>query len=100
MRTIEINLEYACFPVWVFDEKGALIDTAIPEEIEGADELSERFESLQERFDSTFVDTDEEFSAKGFETEEAKRDFYLDLNEVVAELEEKCAFAYKVIKRY
>jgi hypothetical protein len=96
MRKIRIQLEYGCFPVWVYGEDGFVEDTALPPELSDDRELDERFRSIQERFDASYVDTPTEFHNRGFATTEGEATFRFDLSVAAAELAEKCPEGYSL----
>lgn len=95
MSTIRIRLEYKCYPVWLYDDEGLVEGTALPPELSGDRELDERFRSIQERFDATYVDTPTEFYSKGFATQEEAA-FRSDLAAAVVQLAEKCPEGYSM----
>lgn len=94
MRAIKIQLEYKCYPVWLYDDDGIVEDTALPPELSDDRELDDRFRSIQERFDATYVDTPTVFYNRGFATPEEEADFSSDLAAAVALLAEKCPEGY------
>lgn len=94
MKTMRIQLEYKCYPVWIYDDEGLVEDTALPPELASDNALDERFRSLQDRFDATYVDTATEFYNKGFASLEDEAAFESDLKVAVAELADKCPAGY------
>ncbi len=96
MKTIKIQLEYKCYPVWLYDDEGLVEDTALPPELADDHELDDMFKSVQERFDATYVDTPTDFYNKGFASSEEEAAFKADLEAAVIELMEKCPEAYSV----
>lgn len=94
MKTIRIQMEYRCYPVWIYDEEGLVEDTALPTVLAGDHELSERFRSIQERFDATYIDTPTEFRNEGFASAEDAASWQADLNAAIADLAEKCPEGY------
>lgn len=98
MKTLKVQLEYKCYPVWIYDEDGNVEDTALPAELANDRALDERFKSLQDRFDATYVDTATDFYSKGFESSEGEAVFKSDLRSAVAELAKKCPEGY-VLKK-
>lgn len=96
MKTIRIQLEYKCYPVWIYDNKGLIVDTALPPELADEHALDKRFRAVQERFDATYVDTATEFYNKGFESQKEQDIFESDLKAAVAELAEKCPEGYRL----
>lgn len=96
MKTIKIQLEYKCYPVWLYDDEGLVEDTALPPELADDHELYDKFKSLQARFDATYVDTSTDFFNKGFASSEEEAAFKADLKAAVVELMEKCPKSYSV----
>ena len=96
MKTIKIQLEYKCYPVWIYDDEGFVEDTALPPELADDSELDERFKSVQKRFDATYVDTSTDFHNKGFESPEEEAVFKANLKAAVLELMEKCPTTYLI----
>jgi len=33
IKTLRIMLDYHCYPVWLYDEEGNIVDTLLPEEL-------------------------------------------------------------------
>ena len=96
MKTVKIQLEYKCYPVWLYDDEGLVEDTALPPELADDHELDEKFKSVQKRFNATYVDTSTDFYNKGFESSEEEAVFKADLKAAVVELIEKCPETYSV----
>lgn len=78
MKTIKLSLEYGAWPLWLLDEKGQVIDTAMPEEWADEKDLESLLDELQRLHESQFVDDGKVFECRGFVNgdEEAK---YLSL---------------------
>ena len=90
MTKMKIQLEYKCYPVWLYDDEGFVEDTALPPEPTDERELDEKFRSIQERFDATYVDTPAEFYNKGFASPDEEAAFSADLKAAMDELARKC----------
>lgn len=75
MNTLRISLEYNCYPVWIIDSDGDVIDNDLPTEIRCNRELDDLFVKIQELYDSCFIDTSKEFTAKGFNSDKDKASF-------------------------
>ena len=97
LKKIRVMLDYRCYPVWLYDEDGDIIDTLLPEELRDDKELDEKFDDLQARYDGLFIDNDHEFEFVGFSSEEQKRDFLADWDKVVSELKEKVGSKYPIV---
>jgi hypothetical protein len=96
MKAIRIQLEYKCYPVWLYDDEGLVEDTALPPELSDDRGLDERFGSIKERYDATYVDTQTEFYNRGFTTPEEAAAFRSDLVVAVSELAERCPEGYSL----
>jgi hypothetical protein len=84
MKTLRIALEYNCYPVWILDSNGEIIDNDLPAPIRSNKELDDLFLKIQEIFDSCFVDTPKEFTTHGFNSEEEKASFLELVNQADA----------------
>ena len=96
MKTIKIQLEYKCYPVWLHDDEGLVVEAALPPELADDRELNDKFKSVQERFNATYVDTSTDFYNKGFASEEEEATFKANLEAAVIELVEKCPKTYSI----
>ena len=94
MKTIKVQLEYKCYPVWLYGDEGLVEDNALPPDVADDGELDQKLRSVQKRFDATYVDTATEFFNKGFESPEDEAAFRDDLKDAIAELVEKCGDDY------
>ena len=97
LKKIRVMLDYRCYPVWLYDEDGDIIDTLLPEELRDDKELDEKFDDLQSRYDALFIDTAHEFKFFGFTSEEQKQDFLADWDRAVSELKKKVNGKYQII---
>ena len=93
LKRIRLLLDYGCYPVWLYDENGDIIDTLLPEELRDDIELDSKFDDLQARYDALFIDNAHEFSFIGFKCAEDRERFCSDwektVNELVAKLNGK-----------
>ena len=97
VKTLRIMLEYRCYPVWLYDENGNIVDTLLPEELRSDAELDSKFDDLQARYDALFLNNAHEFDYVGFKNEEDKNDFLRDWNCAVSELRSKTQGLYEII---
>lgn len=97
ITTLRLLLEYGCYPVWLYDEDGGVIDTLLPEELRSDVELDRKFTDLQKRFDSLFIDNEKEFDFIGFKSDIEKAQFLKDWKIAVKELKDKTNGKYKII---
>lgn len=96
LKKIRLMLDYKCYPVWLYDEKGDIIDTLLPKELRNDKALDTKFEDLQKRYNSLFIDNKHEFSFVGFLDEEEKEEFLRDWNSAVTELKDKLKGKYTI----
>ncbi len=93
VKKIRLLLEYRCFPVWLYDENGDIIDTMLPKELRSDTELNSKFDDIQTRYDALFIDNTYEFSFVGFKSVEERERFCSDwnaaYNELIAKLKGK-----------
>ena len=74
-KEIRLMLEYECYPLWIYDEKGSLIDNDLIDEIKKDDTLCGMLEGLQTEFERLYVNNQIEFKYVGFSSENAKQNF-------------------------
>lgn len=86
IKKIRVVLDYGCYPVWLYDEDGDLIDTLLPEEIRSNVKLDSKFDDLQSRYEALFINNSKEFSFVGFKNEYEKQKFLIDWKSAVNEL--------------
>ena len=97
ITTLKIILDYRCYPVWLYDENGFIIDTLLPDELKKNIKLDRKFDDLQARYDALFIDNGKEFSYVGFESALQKTQFLKDWASAVSELKAKTNGKYVVI---
>lgn len=97
VKTLRIMLEYRCYPVWLYDEDGNIVDTLLPEELRDDSELDSKFDDLQARYDALFVDNAHEFDFVGFKNESDKEAFLRDWQIAIMDLREKTQGRYIII---
>ena len=60
-KEIRLMLEYECYPLWIYDEKGSLIDNDLIDEIKKDDTLCGMLEGLQTEFERLYVNNQIEY---------------------------------------
>lgn len=96
LKKIRLLLDYGCYPVWLYDEKGDIIDTLLPEELRDDIELDSKFDDLQARYDALFIDNAHEFSFIGFKCAKDRERFCYDWKNTVNELVAKINGKYPI----
>ncbi len=94
---LRLLLEYRCYPVWLYDEDNNIVDTLLPEELRSDSALDSKFDNIQEKFDSLFIDNKKEFRYVGFKNEVEKQRFITECNEAIKELTLKTNGRYRII---
>ncbi|MDO4680675.1 MAG: hypothetical protein Q4A55_05430 [Aerococcus sp.] len=65
METLGMALEYGQYPIWLLDSQGLIIDNITAEEL-GLDEaLSSKIRSMQDMYDSLFINNKVAFTYTG-----------------------------------
>lgn len=75
MKTIKIILEYDCFPLWIYDEQGCLLDNCLPKELSEHEELKFLLHEIQNDFNGLYVNNSEVFEFTGFADLKVKKEF-------------------------
>ena len=86
VKKIRLILDYGCYPVWLYDENGNIVDTLLPDELRSDRELDSKFDDLQARYDALFIDNQDERDA-----------FFRDWRDAYDELVEKTNGRYTII---
>ena len=94
---IRLLLDYPCYPVWLYDDDGGVIDTCLPDELSNDTELDARFTDLQKRYNALFINNKKEFSYIGFQRSDEEKAFYADMLDAIRELKEKLGGRYEII---
>lgn len=97
VKTIRLLLEYGCYPVWLYDEEGGVIDTRLPDELRNDTELDAKLTELQERYEALFVNNEKEFSYIGFKSSDEETAFNTDMLNAIRELKEKLDGKYEIV---
>ena len=95
MLKIKIYLDYHCYPVWVYNEKGELIDNNLPEELVNDKEIDEAFVKIQNVYDGLFIDNSTEFSYIGFSNEYKKEEYLKMIGRAVNLIKSKLCESYE-----
>lgn len=77
VKKIRIMLDYKCYPVWLYDEDGDIIDTLLPEELRDDADLDSKFDELQDRYDALFIDDGKDLSILVLGVKQRRRLFYM-----------------------
>lgn len=96
LKKIRLLFDYGCYPVWLYDENGDVIDTLLPDELRDDAELDAKFDDLQARYDALFIDNAHEFSFIGFKSAGEREIFCSDWENTVNELVNKLNGKYPV----
>ncbi len=97
VKKLRLMLEYGCYPVWLYNEEGFVVDTLLPKELRNDHELDAKFTDLQERYEALFINNEHVFDYVGFRTEADKAAFLADWEKAVKELTEKAKGRYEIV---
>ena len=75
MEKIKIELDYKCFPVWIYNDNNELETNDLPEYLIGDETIDPIFVELQKTYDNLFVDNKVDFKFVGFTSVEEKNKF-------------------------
>ncbi len=95
MRTLKISLEYGCYPIWLYNEEGIVLDNSLPPELRDIPNLEDALRRIQTIFESGFFNTPEEFGSSPY-TEEEKAELRPLIKKVEDILHEK-ALGYHIV---
>lgn len=85
-KEIRFMLEYECYPIWIYDENGNLIDNDLVPEIKKDDKLVAMLEELQNEFENLYINNCKEFKYVGFPSENAKQKFAEKVQQIYCSL--------------
>ena len=74
-KEIRLMLDYQCYPIWIYDEQVNFIDNSFIDEIEKDNDMLYMLNELQDKFDSLYLNTKEEFKYIGFTSEIERKNF-------------------------
>lgn len=97
IKKLRLMLEYGCYPVWLYNEKDHIVDTLLPEDLRSDTALDSKFDDLQARYESLYINNSHEFTYVGFKSEDEKQSFVNDWQSAVAELTEKTNGKYEIV---
>lgn len=96
MKRIKLYLEYQCYPMWIYDEDGELVDNNIASELMNEPLIVKALDEIQETYDNLFEDNEVNFEFKGFAQEQDREHFLRLVSETVNSIESKLCNNYKV----
>lgn len=96
MNIIKIILEYQCYPMWIYNTQGELIDNDLVDELQSDKQLDNLLIDIQNIYDGLFEDDSINFEYKGFPNEEEKMIFLNKVNNAVSLIKEKVGDKYLI----
>jgi len=96
MNIIKIFLDYQCYPMWIYNEQGELVDNDLVEELEGEGEIDNMLLEIQNVYDSLFEDNAINFEFKGFSNENEKTVFFKKIENAIILIKEKVGDKYLI----
>jgi hypothetical protein len=98
MNKIRIYFDYRCFPVWIYNDKGELIDNDLPKEVRNDKQVDDAFVEIQNIYDSLFINNSNEFKYIGFNSATDRDEYLKMVDEAVNLLKTKLGNLYVVEK--
>jgi hypothetical protein len=96
MNIIKIFLEYQCYPMWIYNEQGELVDNDLAEELKGESEIDNMLLEIQNIYDNLFEDNTFNFEFKGFLNNNEERVFFEKLEDAITLIKEKLGHEYLI----
>jgi hypothetical protein len=100
MNKITIDLEYGCYPVWIYHENGELAINDLPWELSEEKEIDEAFLEIQNIYDGLFVNCSAEPKYSGFKSEEEKLQFIKMIDNAIDHIKMKTGDIYIIDKKF
>lgn len=97
MKQIRLLLDYKCYPMWIYDEDGDLIDNNLVEELRNEKEIDEMLIDIQKFYESLFVDDAVTLEYKGFATVSERTVFIKKIENVLNSIKKKVGEEYLII---
>ncbi|WP_430510871.1 hypothetical protein [Gottfriedia solisilvae] len=94
MKKIRLLLEYKCYPLWIYDENGELLDNDLVDELRSEKEIVEKLMEIQRVHDSLFIDDSITFEYKGFAEDSIRASYIEKIENVLILLKEKLGERY------
>jgi len=94
MKKVRFSLDYHCYPIWIVDEVGVLIQNGLPIELAQDEESVTLINGICEVYDSLFENSEYVFEYVGFESEENKRVFIDKLRKLIDLVKNKVGQKY------
>lgn len=96
MKKIKLYLEYQCYPMWIYDEDGELVDNNIASELMNEPLIFKSLDEIQETYDNLFEDNEVKFEFKGFAHEQDREHFLCLVSETFNSIKSKLNNNYSV----
>ncbi|WP_322436452.1 hypothetical protein [Lactiplantibacillus plantarum] len=99
VKKIRIMLEYGCYPIWLYDEKGNLISNDLPQVLRKDATLNKKLLVLQKQYDSLFTNNQHDFSYNGFATAADEQQFLRAFMVIHKDLKRRLGGKYAVLNK-
>ena len=96
MKTLRFMLEYECYPIWIYDEMGEMLQNELPDEFKNDKRLVSLLDEIHEEFDNLYENTNTCFQYNGFVTEFAKNVFFEKVNQAIDLIKDNAKNFYAV----
>lgn len=95
MKKVVIELDYKCFPLWIYE--GEVISNDMIYELKDDSYIENLLANIQKTYDSLFIDNEQEFAYKGFASLEDKLLFVNQIEAAVKYIKANITSAYDVV---
>ncbi|MBS8263936.1 hypothetical protein DYI25_05745 [Mesobacillus boroniphilus] len=82
MQKIKLFLSYQCYPIWIYDDKGELLNNDLVNELEKEVYIVNELNSIQTIYDSLFVDDGKTLEYIGFSSDVDRTSFQEKINKI------------------
>ncbi len=91
---IKMFFEYKCYPIWIYNKSGDLVDNSWPKDLEVCDELNQKLIKLQKEYNELFTDNGIEFKFNGFSNHTDRELFIENIKCITESIKEKIGNEY------
>lgn len=98
MNKIKMFLEYQCFPMWVYNANGELVENDLVEELKNDIEIDHMFVEIQSIYDGLYEDDAMNFEYIGFASEIEKEAFIQKVENAISLVKERVGDKYLIEK--
>lgn len=99
MQKVRLQLEYKCYPLWVYYDDGSDFGIELIPELVGNTQIDNLLTQIQDEYDGLFIDDGIEFRYVGFLNFKDKEQFYKKIVNVSMLIEKTIGTLYQYENR-